>query len=358
MSATATAPLALSLGNRRTPVAVILSVALLALAFCAILLGGILAPDATKQDILSGVLPPGSPGHLLGTDELGRDVLAMTIAGAASALIGPVCVAAGSMAAGIFLAHSPDTDEALDFFIGRWTDLLLSLPILLAAIVVAGVFGAGYWMTVLLLIVLFSPSDIRIVRAGALEQANRPYIKACRMLSISPWRIMFRHILPNVSPLIITNGMLNVGFRTGYLFVALVLGRRRSAWLGGLGPPARRFAGIHDGESGSRDRSGRAHHCRGVRGKPPWRLVWPAPDTDGPKVTTQFATIPTRTDVVGVSVTGLTVSSVRGQIVEAFDFAIPPSSTLAIIGESGSGKSSSRPRRLRACFLAAWRPGK
>ncbi|MGO4103644.1 ABC transporter permease [Leifsonia sp. YAF41] len=213
MSATATAPLVLSLGNRRTPVAVILSVALLALAFCAILLGGVLAPDATKQDILSGVLPPGSPGHLLGTDELGRDVLAMTIAGAASALIGPVCVAAGSMAAGIFFGTIAGYRRgALDFFIGRWTDLLLSLPILLAAIVVAGVFGAGYWMTVLLLIVLFSPSDIRIVRAGALEQANRPYIEAARMLSISPWRIMFRHILPNVSPLIITNGMLNVAF--------------------------------------------------------------------------------------------------------------------------------------------------
>jgi peptide/nickel transport system permease protein len=100
----------------------------------------------------------------------------------------------------------------LDFFISRWTDLLLALPVLLAAIVVAGVFGGGYWVTVALLIALFSPSDIRIVRAGVLEQSARPYIEAAQMLSLSRWRVMFRHILPNVSTLVITNAMLNVAF--------------------------------------------------------------------------------------------------------------------------------------------------
>jgi peptide/nickel transport system permease protein len=65
---------------------------------------------------------------------------------------------------------------------------------------------------VVLLIVLFSPSDIRIVRAGVLEQASRPYIEAAQMLSLSRWRIMFRHLLPNVANLIVTNVMLNVAF--------------------------------------------------------------------------------------------------------------------------------------------------
>lgn len=62
--------------------------------------------------------------------------------------------------------------------------MLFSLPLLLAAIVVAVVFGAGYWMTVLLLILLFSPSDIRIVRAGVMEQAARPFVEATQMLSL------------------------------------------------------------------------------------------------------------------------------------------------------------------------------
>ncbi|MGP6204321.1 ABC transporter permease [Microbacterium sp. F2] len=199
--------------RRRMPILIILSVGLIALVVLAAVLGPLLFPDAMRQDILSALLAPGQDGHLLGTDELGRDVFAMTVAGTASALVGPVCVAVGSMLLGILLGTLAGYERGwLDFLISRWTDLLLALPVLLAAIVVAGVFGGGYWVTVVLLIALFSPSDIRIVRAGVLEQSARPYIEAARMLSLSRWRVMFRHILPNVSTLVITNAMLNVAF--------------------------------------------------------------------------------------------------------------------------------------------------
>lgn len=199
--------------RRRMPILIILSVGLIALVVLAAVLGPLLFPDAMRQDILSALLAPGQDGHLLGTDELGRDVFAMTVAGTASALVGPVCVAVGSMVLGILLGTLAGYERGwLDFFISRWTDLLLALPVLLAAIVVAGVFGGGYWVTVVLLIALFSPSDIRIVRAGVLEQSARPYIEAAQMLSLSRWRVMFRHILPNVSTLVITNAMLNVAF--------------------------------------------------------------------------------------------------------------------------------------------------
>ena len=199
--------------RRRKSVTVVFALVVLAVTAFAVVFGGILYPDAMRQDILSGLLPPGTPGHLLGTDELGRDVWAMTVAGAASALIGPLCVALGSMALGIVLGTLAGYERGwLDVVISRWTDLLLALPVLLAAIVVSGVFGGGYWVTVGLLILLFSPSDIRIVRAGVLEQSARPYIEAARMLSLSRWRVMFRHILPNVSTLVLTNVMLNVAF--------------------------------------------------------------------------------------------------------------------------------------------------
>ncbi len=197
----------------RLPVEVLLSLVLLGAAALMATFGALIAPDATSQSILDALLPPGSPGHLLGTDELGRDVLALTIAGTSSALVGPVIVALGSMLLGILLGTIAGYVRGpVDFLIGRWTDLLFSLPMLLAAIVVAGVFGAGYWMTVVLLIVLFSPSDIRIVRAGVLEQAARPFVEAAQMLSLSKARIMFGQVLPNVSSLIITNAMLNVAF--------------------------------------------------------------------------------------------------------------------------------------------------
>jgi peptide/nickel transport system permease protein len=166
---------------------------------------------ASKQSILDSLLPPGSPGHLLGTDELGRDVLLFTIAGAGSAIFGPVVIATGSMAVAIVLGTlGAYLRGSIDWVIGRGVDLLLSLPVMLVAIVVAGIFGAGYWVTVLMLIALFSPSDIRIIRAGVIEQAPRPYVEAAQMLSLPAWRIMFRHIVPNVWPLIVTNFMLNL----------------------------------------------------------------------------------------------------------------------------------------------------
>lgn len=200
-------------GRRRGSATIAAALAVLAVAVLAVLFGGLVHPDAMRQDILSGLLPAGSPGHPLGTDELGRDVWAMTVAGAASALVGPVCVAVGSMVLGVVLGTLAGYERGwLDAVVGRWTDLLLALPVLLAAIVVSGVFGGGYWVTVILLIVLFSPSDIRIVRAGVLEQATRPYVEAARMLSLSRWRVMFRHVLPNVSALVLTNVTLNVAF--------------------------------------------------------------------------------------------------------------------------------------------------
>lgn len=199
--------------RRGIPITILICVIVLAAALLAILLGSTLFPDATKQDILSSLIPAGSVGHPLGTDELGRDILALTVAGAASALVGPVCVAVGSMLLGILLGTLSGYERGpLDVVISRWTELLLALPVLLAAIVVSGVFGGSYWTTVALLILLFSPSDIRIVRAGVLEQSARPYIEAAQMLSLSRWRVMFRHILPNVSSLVITNAMLNIAF--------------------------------------------------------------------------------------------------------------------------------------------------
>ena len=184
----------------------IVGLALLLAAF-----GGLLAPDALVQDILLGATPPGTPGHPLGTDALGRDVLALLIAGTGSAVAGPVVIALGSMLIGILVGTVAGyVSGPLDFTVGRVTDLLLALPVVVVAIVIAGIFGSGYWVTVAMLILLFAPSDIRLVRAAVIEQSARPYIESARMLRLSSARIMFRHILPNVSPIIVTNALVNL----------------------------------------------------------------------------------------------------------------------------------------------------
>ncbi|WP_223692140.1 ABC transporter permease [Leifsonia poae] len=190
---------------------VMVSAGFLVVIAIAAIVSPLLQSAATTQHILDTTLPPGTIGHPLGTDSLGRDVLLFTLAGTGSATIGPVVIAAGSMVLAIvFGTLAGYLRGTADTIIGRIVDILLSLPVMLVALVVAGIFGAGYWVTVVLLIFLFCPSDIRIVRAGVTEQAPRPYVEAAQMLSLSRFTIMYRHIVPNVWPLIVTNFLLNI----------------------------------------------------------------------------------------------------------------------------------------------------
>ncbi|MGI5485396.1 ABC transporter permease [Microtetraspora malaysiensis] len=200
-------------GRRRIPVVAILSAVLLAFVAICALAQEIIAPNALEQDIYLGVVGGGVEGHLFGTDQLGRDILQLSLAGARSALVGPLVVAVGSMIIGFFLGtYAGYRGGVVDMLAGRYADLLLALPAVLLAIVVAGLVGRGYWVTVAVLIVLFSPSDVRLVRGAVIEQAPRPYIESARVLGIRPSRIMFRHIAPNIVPIVVANLLLNVAF--------------------------------------------------------------------------------------------------------------------------------------------------
>ena len=197
----------------RTQVSVALSILLLAFVAVCALLPGLVAPNSTAQDILLGVTAPGAAGHLLGTDNLGRDIALLTLGGTRSAIVGPLVIAFGSMLFGVLLGTPAGYFGGLtDGVIARWSDLLLALPATLLAVVVAGIVGGGYWITVLLLIILFSPSDIKLVRGAVLDQKTRPYIESARVLRMPSWRIMYRQILPNVTPVIIANFMLNIAY--------------------------------------------------------------------------------------------------------------------------------------------------
>ena len=177
------------------------------------LLGPVVFAHATDTSILDALLPVGSPGHPLGTDQLGRDVVALSIAGARSALLGPVVIALGAAALGTALGALAGWRRGwVDVVAARTVDLLLSLPVVLVAIVVAGLLGSGYWVNVVLLIVLFVPSDFRIVRAAVIEQRSQPYVEAALLGGTRPLRLVARHILPNVAPIEIANLLVNVAF--------------------------------------------------------------------------------------------------------------------------------------------------
>ena len=194
--------------------------------------GSLVAPHPPAAEDLSGGLQGSSAGHLLGTDESGRDILSRLIAGSRAALVGPLVVVIGAMLIGtLFGLLAGYRGGWVDGVAMRVVDLLCSLPGLLIAVGVLGVFGGGYWIAVLVLVVLTAPYDTRLIRGATLGQRSLPYVDAARTLGIPPSRVMSRHIWPNVLPLIIANSFLNFAF-------ALV-GLASLAFLGlGAGPGA------------------------------------------------------------------------------------------------------------------------
>jgi peptide/nickel transport system permease protein len=171
--------------------------------------GSLVAPYDAREQNFSNVLAPSSVSHWLGTDALGRDVLSRILVGARTALVGPIVIAAGSMAAGNALGLLAGyRGGRVDAIIMRWVDLMWAIPGLLLIIVVIGAFGGGYWMAVAVLLVLTIPFDTRVIRGATLEQAPRPYVEAAKALGVSDRKIMLFHIWPNVLHVAVANACL------------------------------------------------------------------------------------------------------------------------------------------------------
>lgn len=197
--------------------------------------GPLIAPqDPDKQNVLLGAAPPGA-GHLLGTDELGRDVLSRLIVGARPALIGPLSVALAATVIGAsFGLLAGYRGGSLDAVLARIADVIFALPGLLVAVVVIGVVQGGYWLAVAVLIFLSLAWQVRLARAAAMVQARLPYVDAARTLGVPDWRIMGRHVLPNILPIVLTTFLLDligalISF-SGLAYLGLGIQPGSSAW--------------------------------------------------------------------------------------------------------------------------------
>lgn len=204
-------------GRRYSAVTVVAWV-LFAAALILGLFGAFLAPqDPRHIDLLSAMSPP-SGAHWLGTDQLGRDIFSRSLAGARTAVLGPLLMAGVttfvSMIIAVIIGY---VGGRLDGTVGAVIDIVYSLPPLLVAIVAVGVLGGGYWLGIVILTVLHLPPNIRGIRASVLEQRNLPYIESSKVLGLSRWRIMRRDIFPNIVPVVSASFFL--GFT--YSFVAL-----------------------------------------------------------------------------------------------------------------------------------------
>jgi peptide/nickel transport system permease protein len=190
-------------------IVVILLIVLLAIA--APLIAGITGHGPTDTNVDGGTdangqpLPPGSAGYLLGTDNLGRDILVRIAYGARiSLLVGVLATAIATVVGVVIGLFAGYFGGWFDTVLARLMDVVLSFPYVLFAIVLVSVFGPSLPLTILV-IAFFSFAAIgRIVRGQAMSQREKEYVEAAHSLGAGNLRIMFVDILPNlVAPVIV-----------------------------------------------------------------------------------------------------------------------------------------------------------
>ncbi len=171
-----------------------------------------LAPhDPFRQDL--GQMAKGSsPDHLLGTDELGRDVLSRIIYGSRLSLLVSVISVGIGLLVGVPLGLvSGFFGGKLDLMLQRLVDMMLAFPGILLAIIVTGVLGVGLANAMIAIGIVFVPTYARLVRSSVLAVKQKEYVEAARALGATNFTIVSRHVLPNcLSPLIVQS-TLNVG---------------------------------------------------------------------------------------------------------------------------------------------------
>ncbi|MBF4614978.1 ABC transporter permease [Curtobacterium sp. VKM Ac-1376] len=203
---TATAPrrrerpvLGAALAPLRGSTALNIGLGLIALHVVLALLAPVIAghdPVATNAgDVLAGP----TWRHWLGTDQYGRDVLSRTLNGGRYALSVTFLATTIAVAVGTVLGCvTAYADNWFDEVVMRVVDALLSVPSILALLVVVTVFDAGLWVIVLAVTVVYAPAVTRVVRGAARTVITQDYVTAARARGERPLSIVFREILPNV----------------------------------------------------------------------------------------------------------------------------------------------------------------
>ena len=189
---------------------------LLALAVAAIFAPQLAPYDPLDQDLAAQLVPPDwqftSATHALGTDSLGRDVLsrlifgsrvALTVALVAGILTALVGTALG-LAAGFFGGW-------VDAAISRAVDIWSSFPPVLLSIILVALIGTGLWSVVAAIVLIDWTRFCRVVRAETLKQRRLDYVDAAVVAGLTPRRILWREVVPNVLPLALVLLTLEMG---------------------------------------------------------------------------------------------------------------------------------------------------
>jgi peptide/nickel transport system permease protein len=185
-------------------------IALLAICFLLPLLFTL--PSSTSGNIIYNNEPPFSPGHLLGTNVQGVDIFSQLVYGGQVAFEVSVSVTLIGMVIGCLLGVTAAYFGGwVDAVISRVFDILIAFPALVLALVIAEGLGPSELHVIWALTVFAVPAFGRISRGATLTVRGLSYMTAARLSGTRSWRIIVRHILPNILPGIVTFSLLGIG---------------------------------------------------------------------------------------------------------------------------------------------------
>lgn len=205
---------------------------LLLLIFCAVFAKWLAPYGYDDQELSRRFLPPLTKGFLLGTDNLGRDILSRLIYGSRySLLVGTISVTISALVGSVVGAVAGFYGGTVDNIFMRLIDIIMAIPSTLLAIAIAAALGAGLTNVMIAVGIGSVPGYARIVRASVLTVKEQEFIEAAKMSGAGDAHIIWKHILPNCLAPIIVQATLGVA---GAILSAAAL-----SFLGlGIQPPA------------------------------------------------------------------------------------------------------------------------
>ncbi|GAA3580112.1 dipeptide/oligopeptide/nickel ABC transporter permease/ATP-binding protein [Microlunatus spumicola] len=320
-------------------------------------------PDANQSS---------SAEHWLGTDDLGRDLLARTLYATRSSLVLAVLATVVGGIVGVALGLLSGVSQRLGRVLGAVINLLMAFPALLLSIFFAVLFGIGSVGSVLAVGAAFAPGFARITQTLTASAVSRDYVEASKVLGKSPLYVVLRHILPNIAEPVILYTTIHIGTAilalSGLSFLGLGVQPPAYDWgrllsdgltrvyispLAAIGPSVAivlagltfNLAGEHlsDLVGGRRSAPGTVTDPVPVAAGPavgaPRDAVVPGDDTPARSSAPAVPVVAPLLEVRGLRVLypgadGGTVTPVRD-----VSFSLAPGETVGIVGESGSGKS-------------------
>ena len=196
----------------KSPTVIFCLIVLGAVVICA-LFGPQIAPHGPNETNVSKAFTPPGAEFWMGSDDLGRDVYSRVVLSAAPTLQVSLVSVAIALLVGVTLGLLAGYYRGwVDIVVMRMVDVMFAFPVMLLAIAIVAVLGPGLTTAIIAIAVVYTPIFARVTRASVLSVREEPFIKAAKSLGARDSRIIFRHVLPNVSAPIIVQTSLSFAF--------------------------------------------------------------------------------------------------------------------------------------------------